>query len=82
MHFVSVRVDSGRQVRVGDFGLARVVDGICYRQKRSICMPFMWMSIESLLERTFSTSSDVVSVFGLSVCPSISVAILWYCVVF
>ena len=48
-------------MKVGDFGLARVVDGLYYKQKRSICLPFMWMSIESLVDRKFSTSSDVVS---------------------
>ena len=46
---------------VGDFGLARSLEGVIYRQKKNICLPFMWMAIESLIERAFSTASDVVS---------------------
>eukprot|EP00118_Oscarella_pearsei_P002220 m.9882 g.9882 ORF g.9882 m.9882 type:complete len:1178 (+) comp21712_c0_seq2:2831-6364(+) len=52
-------VDDGRRVMVGDFGLARSLEGVIYRQKKNICLPFMWMAIESLIERTFSTASDV-----------------------
>ena len=64
---VSCPKDGGRRiVKIGDFGLARSLDGSadCYRKVGEGLMPVRWMSPESLNDGIFTTHSDVWS-FGV-----------------
>ena len=59
------RLDSDLVLKVSDFGLTRdIYDKDYYRiQDRSRGLPIRWMSIESIKESIFTTSSDVVRIF-------------------
>ncbi|XP_059481438.1 proto-oncogene tyrosine-protein kinase ROS isoform X2 [Neocloeon triangulifer] len=51
---------SNRVVKIGDFGLARdVYKNDYYRKESEGLLPVRWMSPESLLDRVFTTQSDV-----------------------
>ncbi|XP_065345977.1 proto-oncogene tyrosine-protein kinase ROS isoform X2 [Cloeon dipterum] len=51
---------ANRVVKIGDFGLARdVYKNDYYRKESEGLLPVRWMSPESLLDRVFTTQSDV-----------------------
>lgn len=51
---------SRRVVKIGDFGLARdVYKNDYYRKEGEGLLPVRWMSPESLMDRVFTTQSDV-----------------------
>ena len=53
------------QLKVGDFGLARLVyQESAYHKLTNGKMPLKWMALESLQDRVYTTSSDVWS-FGI-----------------
>jgi len=58
----NVLVGDNKQVKIGDFGLARYIyDDIqkIYVNRRGGKLPLRWMSPESIFDLTFSTASDV-----------------------
>ncbi len=60
-----------RQVKIGDFGLARdIYKSDYYRKEGEGLLPVRWMSPESLVDGVFTTQSDVwyVSTFTRSLC--------------
>lgn len=53
-------------VKIADFGLSRQVYKDCnYQKQGQEALPVKWMAIESLLDRVFSSQSDVWS-FGVT----------------
>ena len=56
------RVSLDLKIKIADFGLARTMkEGKdYYRMDQGGQLPVRWMSIESLLDFTFTTKSDVV----------------------
>ena len=45
-------------LKITDFGMAREIDEV-YVQKSKGRVPLKWMAIESIVEREFTTASDV-----------------------
>ncbi|XP_065826968.1 uncharacterized protein [Oscarella lobularis] len=60
----NVLVGDNRQLKVSDFGLARAIYQDKYVTSKRGFLPFKWMSIEAILDRTFTPESDVWS-FGV-----------------
>ena len=56
----NVLIGERKEVKVGDFGLARYVytDRV-YVTRKGGKLPLKWMALESLFDLTFSTASDV-----------------------
>ena len=62
----NVLVGDGKNLKIADFGLSRVVaEGDAYVKTTSGRLPFKWMAIESINDREFTTMSDVWS-FGVT----------------
>lgn len=54
-------------VKIADFGLSRQVYKNCnYQKQGQEALPVKWMAIESLIDRVFSSQSDVWS-FGVTI---------------
>ena len=54
----NVLVGEGKVLKITDFGMAREIDEV-YMQKSKGRVPLKWMAIESIVEREFTTASDV-----------------------
>ena len=56
----NVLVGVERTVKIGDFGLTRYVyDDRVYVTKSGGRLPLKWMSVEAILDLTFTSASDV-----------------------
>ena len=56
----NVLVDAGKKLKISDFGMSRVVEGDeVYVKMGQGRFPWKWMAIESVMNRKFTTSSDV-----------------------
>ena len=51
----------GKKLKISDFGMSRIVDDSdpVYVKTSKGRLPWKWMAIESLLDREFSSASDV-----------------------
>ena len=54
----NVLVGEGKVLKITDFGMSREIDEV-YVQKSKGRVPLKWMAIESIVEREFTTASDV-----------------------
>lgn len=58
-------------MKVGDFGMSRLVEGVEGATTQSNVGPLKWMAKESLIERIYSEKSDVYS-FGVTLFEIVS----------
>ena len=58
-------------VKVSDFGLARVLEEgkDYYRVGQCCALPVRWMAPESIVDLVFTNQSDIVSYMHTSICP-------------
>ena len=56
----NILVGEGRSLKISDFGMSHLVstDDIYVKSSRE-CQPWKWMAIESLMDKEFTTASDV-----------------------
>lgn len=60
----NILVGEGNNCKIGDFGLARLIQDEIYRSKDGTMLPTRWMPPEVILDSEFTTKSDVWS-FGV-----------------
>jgi uncharacterized membrane protein len=62
----NILVDEGNNLKITDFGLSRMINNdSMYVKTTKGKLPLKWMAIESIVDRSFTTSSDVWS-FGIT----------------
>ena len=56
----NILVGEGKQLKISDFGMARtvVMDEVYIKSSKGR-LPWKWMAIESIINREFTTASDV-----------------------
>ena len=53
----NILIDKDKMLKIADFGLSR--EGKMYLSKSTGQMPLRWMAIEAIVDRVFTTKSDV-----------------------
>ena len=63
----NILVGEGKKLKITDFGLTRMlsVESVYIATTKGQRLPVRWMAIESIVDRTFTTESDVWS-FGVT----------------
>ena len=61
----NVLVGEGKILKITDFGMSRMVEGDVYVKTTKGRLPLKWMAIESIIDREFTTASDVWS-YGIT----------------
>lgn len=54
----NILVAEGKVLKITDFGMSREIEEV-YVQKSRSRVPLKWMAIESIMDREFTTASDV-----------------------
>lgn len=57
----NILVSDASTVKIGDFGLTRYIydDKVYVTRRSGTKLPLKWMAIESIMDLTFTTASDV-----------------------
>ena len=61
----NVLVGEGKILKITDFGMSRMVERDVYVKTTKGRLPLKWMAIESIIDREFTTASDVWS-YGIT----------------